>query len=140
MCLLNLKTNQKGFSLTELMITISIISTLGTVSAAKLDGALSATRDANRKMNIRQVQTALELYYDDNLSYPEYQGSSSDASWSALKSALENPEKQYISALPNDPLSKDKYIFKYWSDGDKFKISYELEDENISETQLALGI
>ncbi|MFH0856477.1 MAG: prepilin-type N-terminal cleavage/methylation domain-containing protein [bacterium] len=135
-----LKTNQKGFSLTELMITISIISTLGTVSAAKLNGSLTAARDANRKMNIRQVQTALELYYDDNLSYPEYQGSSSNASWSALKSALENPEKQYISELPDDPISKDKYAYTYWSDGNTFKISYELEDKNVSETQLALGI
>lgn len=135
----NIITNQKGFSLTELMITVSIISTIGTVSAAKLDSSLSAARDANRKMNIRQVQTSLELYYDDNLSYPVYQ-EDSQKSWEILKSALANPEKQYISELPNDPLNKDKYVFKYWSDGNKFKISYELEDTSVNKTQVVLGI
>lgn len=137
---ISLKNNQKGFSLTELMITISIVGTIGTIGTAKLNKALSAARDANRKMNIHAVHTALELYYDDKSSYPIYQGEPSKEGWQILKSVLENSEKQYISELPKDPLNKDKYIYKYWSDGKKFKISYELEDENINKTQVALGL
>jgi len=137
-----IKNNQKGFSLTELMVAISIISTVGTITTAKLDNALSSARDANRKMNIRQVQTALNIYYDDFNSYPVYQTESKPSSegWEYIENILENQENQYISALPEDPLNEDKYIYKYWSDGQKFEITYELEDETIGETQLALGM
>ncbi len=135
-----LKNNQSGFGLTELMATISIIGLVGTASAAKLDNALASARDANRMMNVKQVQTALNIYYDDNLSYPIYQASSPAESWSILKSALANPENQYISDLPVDPLNKDVYIYKYWSDGQKFEINYELEDAKNGGTQLAMGM
>lgn len=134
--------NQKGFSLTELMVAISIIGTIGTLSVGKFDNALAAARDAHRKMNIKQVQTALELYYDDNLSYPVYQGNGapSQEGWSKMTSILANPENQYIANLPPEPLNKDKYVYKYWSDGEKFKITYELEDENANQTQIVLGL
>lgn len=135
-----LKSNQSGFGLTELIATISIIGLVGTASAAKLDNALASARDANRMMNIKQVQTALNIYYDDNLFYPVYQANSPSESWEILKSTLENPKKQYISELPNDPLGKDKYVYSYWSDGQKFEISYELEDAKETKTQIVMGM
>ncbi|MFH1030704.1 MAG: type II secretion system protein GspG [bacterium] len=135
-----LTKNQTGFSLTELMVTISIIGTVGTISAPKLNQSLAAARDANRKMNIRQVQTALNLYYDDNLSYPKYQGESSGNSYKNLENFLVNSNNQYLSELPVDPLGKDKYVYKYWSNGQKFEITYELEDETITEPQKAVGM
>lgn len=137
-----LKHNQSGFGLTELMATISIIGIIGAASAPKLNQALAAARDAHRKMNIHQVEIALNLYYDDNLSYPEYQASNEPTveGWDFMKSALENLANPYIANLHNDPLNKDGYIYKYWSDGENFKISYELEDENNDGTEVAVGI
>ncbi|MFH1192419.1 MAG: prepilin-type N-terminal cleavage/methylation domain-containing protein [bacterium] len=142
MYLKKLKNNQSGFGLTELMATISIIGIVGTVSAAKLDNALVAARDANRMMNIHQVQTALNIYYDDNLSYPVYQKSEQPSSdgYKYLESYLLNSENQYISELPIDPLNKDEYVYKYWSDGQKFEISYGLEDAKEEKTQIAMGM
>lgn len=131
---------QNGFSLTELMVTISIIGTVGAIGAPQLNQSIAAARDANRKMNVRQVQTALNLYYDDNLSYPKYQGESSGNSYKNLENFLVNSNNQYLSELPVDPLGKDEYVYKYWSDGQKFEITYELEDETITETQKAVGM
>lgn len=134
------KFNQKGFALTELMVTVSIIGVVGTLSAPKLNQALSSARDANRKMNIKQVQTALNLYYDDNLSYPKYQGEPSKEAYNFLKNSLAGNKTKYISELPIDPLNNDRYVYKYWSDGQKFEIIYELEDANVTETQKAIGM
>lgn len=132
--------NQNGFSLTELMVAISIIGAVGTISAPKLNQSIVAARDANRKMNIQQVQTALNLYYDDNLSYPKYQGEPSAKGYEYLKDYLVNSNNQYLSNLPIDPIDNNGYKYKYSSNGQKFEITYELEDASITETQKAVGM
>lgn len=46
-----------------------------------------------------------------------------------MKSALEkaNPYP-YMPEVPSDPLNTGVYVFKYWSNGQVFKIFYETED------------
>ncbi|MFH0853935.1 MAG: type II secretion system protein GspG [bacterium] len=137
-----LKNNQSGFGLAELMATISIIGVVSAVSAPKLNQTLAAARDAHRKMNIHQVETALSLYYDDNLSYPIFQANNEPTveGWNLMKSTLENSKNSYIANLKNDPLNKEKYVYKYWSNGDNFKISYTLEDKNSGGTEIIMGL
>lgn len=62
---------QKGFTLIELLVVIAIIGLLSTLAVVALNNARQKSRDAKRVADIKQVQTALELYFNDQSQYPE---------------------------------------------------------------------
>ena len=62
--------NKKGFTLIELLVVVAIIGLLSTLSIVALNTARAKARDARRVSDIKQIQTALELYYNDNAAYP----------------------------------------------------------------------
>jgi len=59
-----------GFTLIELLVVISIIGMLSSIVLASLNTARAKARDARRVSDLRQVQTALEFYYDKHGNYP----------------------------------------------------------------------
>ena len=61
---------QKGFTLIELLVVIAIIGILASVVLVSLNSARAKSRDAKRLADVRQIQTALELFFNDNGSYP----------------------------------------------------------------------
>jgi prepilin-type N-terminal cleavage/methylation domain-containing protein len=64
------KTGERGFTLIELLVVIAIIGLLSSVVLASLNGARLKGRDARRISDLKQMQTALELYYSNQGSYP----------------------------------------------------------------------
>ena len=58
------KKNEKGFTLVELLVVISIIGLLASVALASLNSSRVKARDARRKADLRQVRHALELEHD----------------------------------------------------------------------------
>lgn len=60
-----LKQNQKGFTLIELLVVIAIIGLLASVVLLALNSARQKSRDAKRLADVRQIASALELYFDD---------------------------------------------------------------------------
>lgn len=62
--------NKKGFTLIELLVVIAIIGLLSTLAVVSLNNARSKSRDAKRVADIKQMQTAMELYYNDCGQYP----------------------------------------------------------------------
>ncbi len=64
-----------GFTLIELLVVIAIISLLSSVVLTSLNTARVKGKDAARMANVRQLKTALELYYGDNGGYPTSNGS-----------------------------------------------------------------
>ena len=62
--------NKKGFTLIELLVVIAIIGILSTLSVLALNSARARARDAKRISDVRQIQTALEMYYNEYNTYP----------------------------------------------------------------------
>jgi|SRR3990167_3868299 len=133
--------NNKGFSLTELMIAVSIVGSVASLAGAQMDDILPLARDAQRQANIRQVQTALNLYYNDHGQYPISRDQEPTAlGWQMIKSILESADETYMPEVPHDPLDVGQYIFKYQSDGQKFKITYQTEDPLDQSPRVAWGL
>jgi len=62
--------NKKGFTLIELLVVIAIIGLLSTLAVVALGSARQKARDSKRLADLKQVQTALELYFTDKNDYP----------------------------------------------------------------------
>ncbi len=92
--------NKKGFTLIELLVVIAIIGILASVVLASLNTARKKSRDARRIADIKQLQLALELYFDATRAYP--------ATLSLLQTT-------YIPVVSNDPLGA-VYTYEKCSD------------------------
>jgi prepilin-type N-terminal cleavage/methylation domain-containing protein len=106
-----LKTNhQLGFTLIELLVVIAIIGLISSVVLASLNTARIKGRDARRISDIKQLQIALEFYYDKNGNYPQAintwnddcDGKTGTGSFSDALNPLITDE--FIPVIPEDPL------------------------------------
>lgn len=66
-----MKRNVSGFTLIELMIVISIIGIIMTLSIISLSKIRQDTNDTKKISDIKQIQSALELYRANEGYYPE---------------------------------------------------------------------
>lgn len=88
----------KGFTLIELLIVIAIIGVLSSFLTVNFIGVRQRGRDAQRKSNIRQLQSSLELYRADQSNYP--------TTLSTCGSSLVDPVNGttvYMKTMPCDP-------------------------------------
>jgi len=65
-----LNNTKRGFTLIELLVVIAIIGILSSVVLASLGTAREKARDATRISDMKNIQLALELYFDSNQTYP----------------------------------------------------------------------
>ena len=103
MNILRIKNKKLGFTLIELLVVIAIIGLLSTIVMVSLNSAREKARVAKAKAELRQLQTAVEMYYDTNGAYPcagHYYPSASGDPTSCLKAAL----AAYLPSYPTvDP-------------------------------------
>ena len=103
---------RQGFTLIELLVVVSLIGILATLVLANLTSGRSRGRDAQRKSDLRQISTALRLYYNDNGAYPAAASLPWGSEWASPQGSV------YMSTLPIDPLSDQSYLYKLGSDSD----------------------
>lgn len=64
------KFYHQAFTLVELLVVIAIIGILSTLSIVGLNSARAKARDSRRLSDVREIATALEMYYSDTGVYP----------------------------------------------------------------------
>ena len=106
--------NSFGFTLIELLVVISIISLLASVILVSLNKARSKSRDSKRISDLRQLQGAMELYFNENNQYPQTDAISTPGSgWSGAWATL-LPSANIIT-MPKDPLNIATQYGYYYS-------------------------
>lgn len=104
-----MKLARRGFTLIELMVTISIISLIASIILASLNDARARARDAKRLADIHNLKNAVHLYYSGNNSYP-LMAANDSAGWdvSNVGSFIQIPEQF------SDPQNSDPYHTYYY--------------------------
>lgn len=95
-----MKNNKPGFTLIELLVVIAIIGLLSTLSILALNTARARARDAKRISDVKQIQTALEMYYNDTSDYPSTTSVTPGAS-------IASGNGVFLRQVPSAPLPTD---------------------------------
>ncbi len=134
-----------GFTLVELLVVISIIGILVTIGLSTFMSSQIRARDAQRKSNLREIKSALELFYSD---YAQYPAAAADGSISAcpFNSATKTGTPctwgtdefsdtsggttltTYMKIIPKDPTQGQNYWYKTDADKQSFQIFALLEN------------
>ena len=110
-----MKKNNKGFTLIELLVVIAIIGLLSTLAVVALGNARQKARDAKRLSDLKQMQTALELYYTDQTAYPAGAavtlGAGNFACLGRAGFGAAGCASPYMGQVPADPLAAQAYVY-----------------------------
>ena len=108
------RQGEKGFTLIELMIVISIIFILLGMAIGRYDIAVQRAREAALKTSLQTMRSAIDNYTMDRMSGPQ--------SLDDLK------DKGYLREVPTDPITQQKdWVLDF-------------EDVALSPTQSGTGI
>lgn len=134
-----------GFTLIELLIVIAIIGILSTLLMTNFIGIRQRARDAQRKSDIQQIQSALELYRADNGSYPQTASNMLNSAPCPTPSAFTNAggTATYMQQIPCDPLGTSYYHagdYYYSSTGTTYVLAACLENTADSEGNTSCNI
>jgi general secretion pathway protein G len=114
----NLRVNQAGFTLIELMVVIVILGILAGLIIPRIMGRPEEAKQLKAKIQIESLETALKLYKLDNGAYPDTE--------QGLEALIEKPESGILpkkwreggylekGRLPKDPWGNE---FVYLSPG-----------------------
>ena len=84
--------NDRGFTLVELLVVISLISILAAMGLVQYKNSIVRTQEATLKTDLFRMRDAIDQYYADKGKYP-----------SSLDSLVSDG---YLRKLPEDPITK----------------------------------
>jgi len=85
-----------AFTLIELLVVIVIIGVLATLATVAVSSARTKARDAKRISDMKQISTALEMYYADYTAYP-------NIITPGQPLISDDGTKTYMAKVPNNP-------------------------------------
>lgn len=132
--------NKKGFTLVELLVVIAIIGLLSTLAVVALSSARQKARDSKRMSDLKQIQTALEIYFNDHNQYP-VEATPITLGVAATTDCLSNPtngdgdfeasgatcENAVMGVVPEDPTPTQSYQYSTDAGGTTYTIEATLE-------------
>lgn len=114
---------QKGFTLIELLVVIAIIGLLSTLAVISLNNARAKSRDAKRMADVKQMQSALELYYNDANGYPPTANVTS-------ANPIQYSGTTYMAVVPSAPTPPSTNAYIYASgNSSSYVITFDLEGQ-----------
>lgn len=123
----SIKKREFGFTLIELLVVMAIIGMLASIVMTGVNLTRRKARDAQRVANMRVIRDALNIYYNDNGSYPStgggWQGTTCGANY------ITGLTPNIIRTLPKDPncgssscVGTTNKDFLYNSNGTNYKL------------------
>lgn len=104
-------------------MVIAIIALLSTLSVVALGGARTKARDARRLSDVKQIQTALEMYLDSSGIYPASLTVGAPLSYGGLV---------FLAKVPSDPISSNQYVYAQTDSGQSYTLDFILETKSAS--------
>jgi prepilin-type N-terminal cleavage/methylation domain-containing protein len=145
---------RRGFTLVELLVVMVIIGVLAVLGFSNFRAARLKARDAQRKSDLSQMRTSLEMYYTDNGAYPLSSGNyrirgggatcNTAVAWGATWSCGAAPATiTYMDPLPADPVSSMAYRYSQTADDEYYLescLEYAKDTQGISVTLSQSGL
>ena len=126
-----------GFTLIEMLVVVSLIGILTTLVTANLNSARERARDTQRKSDLRNLETALRLYYQDYQVFPGNgsngeiagceSGGTSVCTWGESWSADSNT---YMAKMSKEPLPDQSYKYTVLEAGENYTLDSCLENKS----------
>jgi prepilin-type N-terminal cleavage/methylation domain-containing protein len=124
---------RKGFTLIELLVVIAIIGLLSTLAIVSLNSAREKSRNTKRQADIRTLQSAIELYINDEGLPPDL-----PLDWQSLGTTLTNylasstppsPPRASTCLPATDPLANGQDCYVFCVQGTSYLLA--ARDENV---------
>ena len=109
-----LKNRQRGFTLLEILVVISIIGILVALGTAAFSTTQKKSRDARRKADIKAMQNGFEQFHSRENAYPISEAEADDATI-------------FPAGLPEDPKNTGENVYDINLAADAFCICAVLE-------------
>ncbi|PKM91225.1 hypothetical protein CVU82_04220 [Candidatus Falkowbacteria bacterium HGW-Falkowbacteria-1] len=94
-------TALKAFTLIELLVVIAIIGVLATLAVVALQQARQRARDSKRVADMKQVSTALEIFFNENNRYPTIE------EWNSGSIISFSTGENFMNIIPTAPTPAD---------------------------------
>jgi len=124
--------NQKGFFSVGLLVALAAVTIMIGGFSLAVGDILNESKDLQRIANLRQITTAMELYYSDYQNYPQVSGDTASERFDNFISELSN----YLNSLPTD---KEKYDYQNYNFGQNYILKVILENPKSSYFEASLA-
>ena len=134
------KNPRSGFSLIELLIVITIIGILAVVMLPQITSGPERARDAQRVTDVANIANAIEMYNQDNETYPP---TTPPNTWMVVNATNFPALAAYFDSgtIPNDPKADNQvngmtaglYLYRTYNSGAGYIIAADNETDKFSE-------
>ncbi|MBI5123611.1 prepilin-type N-terminal cleavage/methylation domain-containing protein [Candidatus Roizmanbacteria bacterium] len=116
-----------GFTLIEIILVMALIGIMSTAVLTLINpvAQFKKSRDVQRKTDLRQIQSALELYRADQSAYSD--------TLPACGASLVVVPATYMQKIPCDPITKNAYQYVHTIGSSTYSLVACLE--NVKDTQ-----